>query len=243
MKKLFLISTLFILISAANTAFAQTSTDTHEISTSVPELSAFHRVIQPLWHKLYPAKDIAGIKALVPQIKGYMEKMNSAKLPGILREKESNWKAQLVKFNEIAEEYYKAAEGNDDAAMLKAAEKLHSGYEAMNRVIKPFFKEMDEYHVTLYVIYHNSLPEKKYDEITAVMDKFIAQADVVSKYPEEKLIKRLKDKTPKFYEVSKNLLDATTSLKEVLAGNDAKKKDAAIEKVHTLYQKLESVFE
>jgi hypothetical protein len=243
MKKLFLISALLVLMSGSNVSYCQTTSDTHEISTSVPELSAFHKVIQPMWHKLYPAKDIAGLKALVPQIKGYMEKMNSAKLPGILREKEANWKAQLVKFNQMVEEYYKAADGNDDEAMLKAAEKFHAGYEAMNRVIKPFFKEMDEYHVTLYVIYHNYLPEKKYDEIAAVMDKFIAQADLVAKYPEEKLIKRLKDKTPKFYEVSKNLNDATVALKEVLAGNDAKKKDAAVEKVHNIYQKLEAVFE
>jgi hypothetical protein len=223
--------------------YAQNAAEEHEISSSVPELSVFHKIIRPMWHTAYPAKDMAALKAFVPQIKEYMTGMNAAKLPGILREKESAWKSELVKFNAVAEEYYKAAAGTDDAALLKAAEKLHMQYEAMNRVIKPFVKEMDDYHKTLYVIYHYNLPENKFDAIAASMETFVAQADAITKYPQDKLEKRLKEKTPKYYERSTELYKATVALSEVMKGKDVKKQKEAIENVHKIYQKLEAVFE
>lgn len=234
---------LLLVLGANNKTFAQTKEQVAEISTSVPELAGFHTIIYPMWHKAYPAKDIATLKSFVPQIKANMEKINSAKLPGILRERESQWKDQLVKFNAVAETYYKASAGNDTTAILSAAEQFHKTYEAMNRVVKPFIPEMDTYHATLYVIYHKSLPAKDYTAIAAVMDKFISEADAITKYPEDKITKRLKDKAPKFYTVSKELYTATVALKEVLNGKDVKLKDAAIEKAHSTYQKLESVFE
>ncbi|MFA5849203.1 MAG: hypothetical protein WC833_04935 [Bacteroidales bacterium] len=243
MKKLLLLSFAFVLMLSTNSAFAQTKIESHEISASVPELSAFHSIIAPMWHNAYPKKDIAALKGFVPAIKANMEKMNSAKLPGILREKDAAWKAALVKFNQVAENYYSAAAGSDDAALLLAAEKLHSSYEAMNRVVRPFNKEMDAYHKTLYVIYHKSLPEKNYSEIVAVMDQFIAEADAVTKTPEEALVKRLKEKSVKYHAVATDLYNATVAVKEALTGKDDKAKNAAIEKMHSTYQKLESVFE
>lgn len=242
MKKILLLTfTLFIAL-VTNTAFAQTKEQAAEISPNVPELSAFHTIIAPMWHTAYPAKDIAALKALVPQIKANMEKMNIAKLPGILREKETAWKNELVKFNVTAENYYKACAGDDAEAILLATEKFHSGYEAMNRAVKPFVKEMDEYHITLYVIYHKLMPEKKYTEVANLMDKLILQADAITKYPQDKLVKRLKDNTPKFYDYAAKLSIVTVDLKEVLKGADSKKIDAAIEKTHSAYRLLETAF-
>jgi len=243
MKKILIFTSIIFLAFGANKAFAQTKEQAAEISSDVPELQAFHTIIYPLWHKAYPAKDYSAIKGFVPQIKANMEKMNNAKLPGILRDKEAQWKEQLVKFNAVAEIYYKACSDNDEAAMLKGAENFHKAYEAMNRVVKPFVPEMDAFHQTLYVIYHKLYTEKDYKGISALMDKFIAQADAVTKSPEDKLTKRLKDKTPKYYIVSKELYDNTVALKEALGKKGKKEKDAAVEKLHTTYKKLESVFE
>lgn len=244
MKKTLSYIIAIALTLSFSAAYAQTATEvSHEISSSVPELSSMYKVIQPMWHKAYPAKDIATLKAYVPQIKEYMAAINSAKLSGILREKESAWKSELVKFNKTADAYYKAAAGSDDNAMLVAAEDFHKAYEAMNRVVRPFVKEMDEFHKTLYVIYHKSLPEKKYGEIAKVMETFAAQADAITKYPQEKLEKRLKDKTPKYYTVSNELKTAVADMASAMKGNNDKKKDAAIENVHKYYQRLEAIFE
>lgn len=244
MRKLRLFSSMLLLaLGASITALAQTKEQAAEISSDVPELQAFHTIIYPLWHNAYPAKDITTIKSFVPQIKANMGKMNSAKLPGILRDKENLWRSELIKFNAVAESYYKACSENNDEAILLAVEKLHSAYEAMNRVVKPFVEEMDKYHQTLYVIYHKMYPEKKYNEIAGLMNTLISQADAITKYPEDKLARRLKAKTPEYYTISKDLYDETIALKNALKRKNAKKKDAAVEKLHATYQKLASLFE
>jgi hypothetical protein len=159
-----------------------------------------------------------------------------------LQDKEEAWKSQLRELNAAAEAYYKAAEGNDDEALLIAAEKLHMNYERMNRVIRPVLKEMDEYHQTLYVIYHKLYPDKKFDEIAKLSDILIEKADAIIKYPQDKLKRRLGDRIPEFDRASKELYSATVSLKEILGGNDGLKKNEAVENMHSAYQNLESVF-
>jgi hypothetical protein len=243
MKKYFVIIALLFGVFCSTTVICQTKIESSDVSSNVPELANFHTIIYPMWHKAYPSKDINTLKSFIPQIKENMEKINSAKLPGMLREKEAAWKKSLEKFNLVAQEYYKACAENDENAILQAAEKFHSAYEAMNRVVRPFVKEMDLYHQTLYVIYHKSYPDKNYGEIAGVMDTLIAQADAITRYPEDKLTRRLKEKTPEYYKFSKELYNATVNLKEVLGGKDPEKIDASVEKLHKTYQKLESVFE
>jgi regulator of replication initiation timing len=113
----------------------------------------------------------------------------------------------------------------------------------MNRVIRPAIRELYEYHQTLYIIYHKLYPEKKYDEISGLMDKLVEEADAILKYPREKLKKRLGDKIAEFDAASTELYKATVALKEALAGSDPQKKDEAVQQVHARYQNLDSVFE
>ena len=243
MKKFVVLLFFVFLVFATKISFSQVKIDSLEITSSVPALNDFHEIIFPIWHTAYPAKDINALKRYVPQIKASMEAINNAALPGILKDKEADWKNQLKELNVAAENYYKASEGNDDEALLVAAEKLHFNFEMMNRVIKPVLKEIDDYHQILYIIYHKLYPDKKYDEIAKLMDILIEKADAITKYPQDKLKKRLGDNISKFDLASKELYNATVSFKEVLNGYDLMKKDEAVLHVHTMYQNLESVFE
>jgi hypothetical protein len=240
MKKLFFVLFVISFLFIGKNSFSQI--DSSEISWTVPELIKFHDVIYLIWHEAYPAKDVKALKGFIPEIKTSMESINNAKLPGIVREKEGKWKEGLIDFNKAAEEYYKAAEGSDDQAMLDAAEKLHSKFEMMIRILKPVLKEIDEYHKVLYVIYHKFFPDKKFTEIINVMDDLIQKADAIVKVDEEKLKKRLKDKYSDFFPVAKELYDNTVSLKEILKTNDAAQINTAVEKMHSSYQKLEAIF-
>jgi hypothetical protein len=242
MKKSIVLFSFILLAFNTTISFSQTEIDTSEITSKVPELSDFHEIIYPMWHNAYPAKDINALKAFVPQIKTSMEAIKKASLPGILKDKKADWENQIMELNVAAENYYKAAEGKDDDALLAAAEKLHRNYEMMNRVIRPVLKEIDDYHQILYIIYHKLYPDRKYDEVVQFMDILIERADAIVKYPQEKLKKRLGDNVIKFDLASKELYKATISLKETLNGNDLTKKDEAVEHVHSLYQNLESVF-
>jgi hypothetical protein len=240
MKKLFFVLFVISFLFTGKASFSQV--DSSEITSSVPELMKFHDVIYLIWHESYPAKDIKALKNFVPEIKTSMEKINNAKLPGIAREKEGKWKEGLVEFNKAAEDYYKAAEGSDEQAMLNAAEILHAKFEMMVRSIRPVVKEVDEYHKILYIIYHKYFPDSNYGEIANVMDELIKRADDITKVSEEKLVKRLKDKVSDYMLAAKELYEYTVALKEVLKSNDASKINPAVEKMHSSYQKLEGIF-
>lgn len=241
MKRIFFALVLISFLFFGKTSFSQI--DSSEISWGVPELFQFHDVIYVIWHEAYPAKDIKTLKGYVADIKTSIEKINNAKLPGIDREKENKWKEGLAVLNKAADDYKKAAEGNDDEAMLKAAENLHSKFEMMVRVLKPVLKEIDEYHKILYVIYHKYFPDNKYIEISNEIDNLIAKADAIIKADEEKLKKRLGDKFEKFSPAAKELYENTIALKEALKTNDGSKINPAVEKMHFSYQKLEGIFD
>jgi hypothetical protein len=195
-----------------------------------------------MWHDAYPAKDYSTLKGFVPKIKSYMESINRAKLPGILREKESAWKSQLNELNNSAQNYYTAASSNDNNALLTAAEKLHASYEKMVRVLRPALKEIDDFHQTLYIIYHKLLPDSKYDEIAGLIGTLIIKAEAIVNYPQDKLKTRFGDKLGTYNVLAKNLYNSTTSLKEVFKNNDPKMKKEAIESMHKAYEDLDSLF-
>lgn len=243
MKKLILFSILILFIFITGTVYSQHQIDSTEITRTVPELIKFHDVIYLIWHEAYPAKDVKALQGYVPDIKSHMTKINDAKLPGILRDKEEKWKEGLSELNKSVEDYYKASEGTNEQAMLDAAEKLHSNFEMMVRIIKPVLKEIEDYHKILYVIYHKYLPDKNYKEISNVMDELINKADAITKVTPDKLAKRLGEKISTYNTAAKELYDATVALKEILKNNDSAKNDAAVETMHSKYQALEKVFD
>ena len=115
---LLFVSTLFISVNS----FAQNNIDSTEITSSVPELSKFHDVIYVIWHEAYPSKDITALKGMVEKIQADMENINKAQLPGILKDKAGKWQDGLKVLNASAENYYTAAKGPDEQAILDAAE-------------------------------------------------------------------------------------------------------------------------
>ena len=242
MKKLWFTLGIFLLL-AVQTAFCQVKVDTAEITSSVPELTSFHSIIYPMWHDAYPEKDIQALKGFVPEIKTKIDAINKAVLPGILHDKKSDWDNQLKELNKSAENYYTASGGNNDEALLNAAEDLHRNYEMMVRVIRPALKEIDAYHQSLYVIFHKLYPSGKYDEILAMADGLITQADAIVKYPkDDRLKRRLGNDLARFDTAAKNLFDSTVRLKESLKTSNVSEKDKAVQEVHSAYQALDSLF-
>ena len=239
MKKLLVLLFVNLMFITAG-LMAQGTIDSTEITSKVPELTQFHDIIYVIWHEAYPAKDIAGLKGMVEKIKADMDKINNAQLPGILKDKEAKWKDGLKVLNASAESYYAAAKGNDDQAMLDAAEKLHADYEFMVRILRPVSKEVDEYHKDLYVIFHKYYPVKDYKSIEPMMDVMIAKAEACLN---AKLPKRLESKTEEFQKTVKELVEKTTALKTALKTNDGAAIDKAVDVMHSKYQDVEKIFE
>jgi len=211
-----------------------------EMSSSVPELDAFHEVIMPMWHTAYPNKDYAALRELAKDVPGGVAKIAGAKLPGILRDKEAVWAKGVAELKAASDAYIKAAAGKDDAALLMAAETLHTTYEGLVRLVRPVLKEMDDFHKVLYVVNHKYLPEKQWDAICDASPDLVAKSEAITKVA---LPARLQSRADRFRKASDGLVaDA-----KQLAGICSARNQAAIEKavgaLHLRYQGLEKVFE
>jgi hypothetical protein len=213
---------------------------TQETESSVPELSAFHEIIYPIWHTAYPDKDYAALRSYVPEVKRLAEAIYSAKLPGILHEKQAKWDEALAELRKSVDAYVAAAYGKDDAALLDAAEVLHMRYEMMVRTIRPVLKEVDDFHKVLYVVYHKDLPARDFAKIAETSSDLVLKADAISK---ASLPKRLESKAPAFGAAAQELLAAAKALAETSKSGRGEAIAAAVEVVHSKYQGLEKVFD
>ena len=211
-----------------------------ETKSEVPELTAFHEIIYPIWHTAYPDKDVKALRGYVPQVDELAAKVYAAKLPGILREKQAKWDAGLAKFRASVDAYRAAAAGANDEALLKAAETMHSMYEALVRTIRPVIPEVDAFHQALYVIYHSYAPDKAYDKIRGVSADLLAKAEAVAKAV---LPSRLQAKSADFAKISAELVAASRSLDAAANGHDHQGMLDGVDRVHVKYQALEKLFD
>ena len=221
-------------LSASNVLQAE------ETESTVKELSDFHEIIYPIWHTAYPEKDYAALREYVPEVNRLAKNVFNAKLPGILRDKKAKWDEGLEQLKKAVEDYNKAAAGEDNQALLDAAEVLHAKFEMMIRLIRPVLKEIDEFHKILYVVYHKYLPNKEFDNIASVSDDFILKAEAITKAT---LPKRLEAKTDAFATAAKELLEASMKLKKTCADQDTDAVEKAVDFLHTKYQNLEKIFD
>jgi hypothetical protein len=213
---------------------------TEETESKVPELTAFHEIIYPIWHTAYPEKDYEALRSYVPEINRLAEDLYNAQLPGILRDKKTKWEKGIEGLKKTVDEYNKAAAGEDDETLLNAAEELHAKFEMLVRIIRPVLKEIDEFHKVLYVVYHKYLPNKKYNEIKTVSSELVQKAEAITK---AELPKRLESKAESFVVVVQELYEASKMLAETCQQGDEDSIENAIDHLHTKYQNLEKIFD
>jgi hypothetical protein len=239
-KLISLNSALIILLCLFINLPAQDSVLVHEISGSVPELEEFHNVIYEIWHNAYPNKDYNALRSYVNEVNAYAAKVYDARLPGILRDKETKWQDGLAELKIAVENYNTAASGTDNEQLLNAAEALHAKFEMMVRIIKPVLKEVDDFHKVLYVVYHKYLPEKNYEKIKSACEELKLKAEaIINAKPTKKMEARMEQ----FKNASNELVSSVNTLSEICKGNDIAAIDSAVEDMHTKYQKLEAVFD
>jgi hypothetical protein len=232
---------VFTFLCFTQFSYCQEDKQNSEINSTVPELFAYHDVIYPIWHTAYPNKDYKMLKELLPKVTEGAEKIYQAKLPGILRDKENEWKKGIEKFQLSVKNYEEACNKDENDMMLASAEKLHSDYEMLVRIIRPVTKEVDEFHKVLYMIYHHYQPEKQTENLSKAIDELNVKAEELKNCVLPKWASPKKDG---FLKVADELYNSTSALKK-LKDNKADKKqiDEGIEKVHSIYQQLESLFD
>jgi hypothetical protein len=211
-----------------------------EVKATVPELSAFHDVIYPIWHTAYPGKDYAALRGFAAEVRTKAEGIFSAKLPGILRDKQEKWDAGLAEFKAAVESYVALSASGADEALWNAAEVLHDRYEKLVRIIRPPLKEVDEFHQVLYVVYHRHLPGKDAASIKAAAPVLSEKAEAITRAT---LPKRHESRQEAFHKAAAELLQSCRDLEKRCEGDGWEEISAAVEALHARYQALEKVFE
>ena len=227
------------LALASAPAFAQPAPKPEDLKASVPALDAMHSVIMPLWHDAWPNKDVKAMAAMLPDIEKHFAAVNKAELPMVLRDKRADWVSGVDALKQSVTAYKAAVTAGDNDALLKAAEALHTRYEALVKIVRPVLKEMEDFHATLYVLYHYQTkpyqPEKAAESIRTLRVKMDALNTAT-------LPDRLKAKTEAFDAQRAKLSKSVDDLIALLETRDESKIWAAIELMHAQYENLERVF-
>ena len=239
MRRIVALFALFLMIIGVAGLFAQ-GMPQGEMSSSVPELDAFHDVIMPMWHTAYPNKDYAALRELAKDVPPGVAKIAGARLPGILRDKEAVWAKGVADLKAASDAYIKAAAGKDDAALLTAAETLHTRYEGLVRLVRPVLKEMDDFHKVLYVVNHKYLPEKQWDAICNASADLVARSEAIAGAT---LPARLQSRTDAFKKASEGLVADARQLAGLCSARRQAEIEKAVGALHLRYQGLEKVFE
>jgi len=237
MQRIFL-SLLFAFVAVFMPLQAQHAVETN---ARVPELEAFHKPIYTLWHKAWPEKDIAQLKQLYPDVESAYKTLAAAKLPGILRDKQTVWNEKLAILGGGVKAYQEAIAANDSLAILKSTEDVHMFYEHMVRLIRPVVKELDEFHQVLYLIHHYYLPEYNVAKLKESADSLLVKSAALK---DAKLSKRHEAKTEQFKKSSAALAESVMAFVEAV--NSEKDKATVVklgDTMHTRYQMVEKVFE
>lgn len=211
-----------------------------ELAASVPELSDLHEVVYPLWHTAYPNKDYAMIKELLPEARELTDKLDKAKLPGILRDKQEAWDKGKLELQHSLQSLDEAVKSNNEEEMLKQTELFHANYEKLVRTIRPLTKELDAFHQELYKLYHYYGPQYDLPQIQA---SAAAMGSKVEALKTSKLPKRLADKQADFDAAVVELGGAVNALVETAKTDNKEKVMAAVETVHSGYVKIEHMFD
>lgn len=241
MSRMALLSVALILALGlvASPAAAQ-APKPEELKASVPALDAMHEVIMPMWHDAWPNKDYKALAAMVPALEKHLAAISKAELPGILRDKASQWDAGVSDLKATVTAYKAAAAAGNNEALLKAAEKLHAQYEGLVKIVRPVLKEMEEFHASLYVLYHYEMNPLQLAKATVSIQALKAKMDILNKAV---LPDAMKAKADAFSAQRTRLAKAVDALVAIVAGKDEPKIREAIELMHAEYEKLENVFQ
>ena len=107
------------------------------------------------------------------------------------------------------------------------------------RVVRPALKELDEFHVVLYMLYHHYLPKNDTENIRKSAAEMTQKMAALN---QAKLPERMIDKDHDFQVARGILSQAVAALEGAVQSNDARAIKDAVEAVHARYQALEKVF-
>ena len=210
-----------------------------EVSSEVKGLKEFHEVIYQMYHTGLPHKNVKFLRSLNSVIEKDYKILKKSELPGILFEKKSKWENGLTKLGIFVDLYRVACMKKDSVALLNAAGKLHTQFEAMFKITKPALKETEAFYKNLYFLHDICSTQYDYEKIKVLTSSLKERIVDLNK---AQLPVRLKKKQDEFNKVRTELINAVESLDKVVKeGNNQPIIGSAIDMVYLKYHALEKL--
>jgi len=206
----------------------------------VEGLKEFHEVLFPVWHDFLPNGDYQSIRKSMPEFKRTLEILMKAPLPLFYQHVKDDYENKRQNLALAVGELDSVAQTGDDKQLETSVENMHGAFEQMVRVLAPRIKEMDEFHLVLYPLWHDAMPNKDYQAIKASIPSLESKIDALMKaeLPEE-----LKSIETRFTEKRESLRKAVEDLATVCRQNKDKEIIEKLTQMHESYRDLDGVFE
>jgi hypothetical protein len=206
----------------------------------VEGLREFHEVLFPVWHEFLPNGDYESIRKAVPEFKKSIEIVKKAELPLYYQHVKDDFEKKRENLALSIERLDSVAQTKDDEKLEETVENMHTAFEQMARVLAPRMKEMEEFHLVLYPLWHEAMPNKDYQAIKAAIPSLESKMDALMKaeIPED-----FKDIETPIIEKREALGKAVEDLANVCRKNKDEQIIDKLTQMHESYRALDEVFE
>lgn len=211
-----------------------------EAKPQIAELEEMHHYIRPMWHDAYPAKDTEQLIAIYPDLQKQFQKLENSQFPEEWVDKKMHWKEGMDQMENTLHDYKTAMDQDDPEKLLLAARTLHDNFENLVMIINPPIPELDDFHKTLYHVYHDYLPNQDWKMLKASIPEFEKKAQVLK---ETELPSWMKGKEESFKSACEELQTAVDNLAKLKESDDGEALEAAVEEVHETYVKVQGSME
>ncbi|MGB2698161.1 MAG: hypothetical protein WBD28_09945 [Candidatus Zixiibacteriota bacterium] len=250
-KSLFLIllvSMLFLSFSSIFLTGCGTKTDDKEEQPPVTEMKKptvtgireFHEVLYPVWHDYFPQGDFQAILDAIPEFKKATKVLTEAELPQFYHNVKDDFESKRENLALSVDKMESVARTGDDKELAEAVEDMHTAFEQMARILAPRIKELEEFHLVLYPLWHQAMPNEDYQAIKSAIPSLESKMDALMS---AQLSQRFSGIQPEFVEKREALRLAVDELAEVCRNNDEDNIIQKLTQMHQAYMELDQVFE
>lgn len=206
----------------------------------VTGIREFHQVLYPVWHDYFPQGDFQAIRNAIPEFKEAMKVLTEAQLPQFYHNVKDDFEAKRKNLALSVEKMDSVAQTDDDKGLAKAVEEMHTAFERMARVLAPRIRELEQFHLVLYPLWHQAMPKKDYQTIKAAVPSLEGKMEALM---QARLSRSFTGIESQFVEKRQALGLSVEDLADVCRkGRDEEIIDK-LTVIHDAYRELDQVFE
>ncbi len=248
LSSLFWVSLLCFLISSIFLAGCGKDAETEKkqaLATQmkrpqVQGIKEFHEVLYPVWHSYLPEGNFQSIRNAIPEFKKATEMLMETELPQYYHTVKDDFENKKQNLALAVEKLDSVSQTGDDKQLPKAIEDMHTAFEQMARVLAPRIRELDEFHLVLYPLWHEALPNQDYQAVKTAIPPLEKRLNDLMR---AQLPQQFKGIEPQFIEKREALRKAVEELALACRENKDKNILDKLTQMHQAYLELDKVFE